>query len=235
MCPELEPKELQGGFAFFDAQMDDKALGLWAAEQAAQADVQIKHQTEVTLVSTRGELRTDKGTEQYEMIINVAGPWAESLLRQSQIESDHRLDLVRGSHLLLSRPIRHAFLVEVPGEDRFCFILPYYGATLLGTTEVRQEMDEPIQCSAAEQDYLLRVYNRYIRPPAEASDIRTRFAGLRPLIRSQKNPSSESREYAIERNGRIITVFGGKWTTAHALGEKVASYAEALERDSNRY
>jgi len=27
----------------------------------------------------------------------------------------------------------------------------------------------------------------------------------------------------IEQNGKIITVFGGKWTTSRALGEKLVS------------
>jgi len=38
--PSLNPRGLRGAYAFFDAQMDDRALGLWAAQQAAQAGVE---------------------------------------------------------------------------------------------------------------------------------------------------------------------------------------------------
>jgi glycerol-3-phosphate dehydrogenase len=41
-------------------------------------------------------------------------------------------------------------------------------------------------------------------------DIAGSFAGLRPLIRSNSNPSRATREYAIETQGRVITVFGGE-------------------------
>ena len=225
--PELNAEGLRGGFTFFDAQMDDHALGLWAADQAAQAGVRICTAHKVTSLSKDGELRVNGTSVRYEMLFNVAGPWSEELLQQSGIHSYHHLDLVRGSHLLLSRPTQHAYLVEVPNEERFCFILPYHGRTLLGTTEVRQTLGEPIECTPVEQSYLLRVYNRYMNPPASNKDIVSRFAGLRPLIRSGPNQSQSTREYVIERQGRVFTVFGGKWTTSRALGEKLASAAEA--------
>jgi glycerol-3-phosphate dehydrogenase len=120
--------------------------------------------------------------------------------------------------------------VEVPGEDRLCFILPYQGRILLGTTEVRQSLAEAIECTPSEQSYLLHVYNHYIRPHATEDDIAGSFAGLRPLIRSNANPSRATREYAIETHRRVITVFGGKWTTSRALGENVASAADVILR-----
>ena len=228
MCPELRREGLLGAFAFFDAQMDDRALGLWAAEQAEQAGVAIYTGTEVHKIGKDATLDVDGSTTAYDVIVNVAGPWAEALLNQSQIKHAHSLDLVRGSHLLLAQKARNAFLVEVPGEERFCFILPYQGQTLVGTTEVSQTLQDPIECSMEEQSYLLRVYNRYIQPPATAKDVARRFSGLRPLLCSHANHSRATREYAIEVQDRIVTVFGGKWTTARALAEKVAARAEAV-------
>lgn len=230
MCPELNPEGLLGGFAFFDAQMDDRTLGLWAAEQATRAGVRLQTETEVLSITETGGLLTKNGALQYDVLFNIAGPWAEELLQRSQISSNHHLELVRGSHLVLSRPANHAFLVEVPNEDRFCFILPYQGQTLLGTTEVRQSLHEPIACTGAEESYLLRVFNHYIHPTANRTEIVARFSGLRPLIRSNSRLSHITREYVIERQGRVFTVFGGKWTTSRALGMKVASQAESWLR-----
>jgi len=232
-CPELNSNELIGAFTFFDAQMDDRALGLWAASQAEQAGVNIKTGTDVSSITPEGDILAGEETLHYEMLLNVAGPWAEALLQRGAIPSTHKLDLVRGSHLVLSRPAQHGFLVEVPDEERFCFILPYQGQTLLGTTEVRQSLQDPIECSKDEESYLLRVYNHYIHPVAGEREIFSRFAGLRPLIRSHSNQSYTTREYVIERKGRVITVFGGKWTTARALGEKVALYAERASHHLN--
>lgn len=47
--------------------------------------------------------------------------------------------------------------------------------------------------------------------------------GLRPLIKSADNPNKATREYAIQQNQKLITVFGGKWTTARQLAKKVTS------------
>ena len=226
--PELNSTDLLGGFCFFDGQMDDHALGLWAAEMARRSGANISTHATVQAVSTRGTVNLNGSAFSYDVVINAAGPWAEALLSSSGIASSHHLDLVRGSHLLLSRSICHGLLVESPHEERFCFILPYKGKTLLGTTEVRQTLDDPIECTPEEQAYLLNIYNRYIRAQARESEIAGKFAGVRPLIRSSSNQSRATREYAIEIHGRLLTIFGGKWTTAHALGEKVASRAESL-------
>jgi glycerol-3-phosphate dehydrogenase len=41
------------------------------------------------------------------------------------------------------------------------------------------------------------------------------------LLRSAQDPSKATREYAIHRTGKLVTVLGGKWTTAMALADKV--------------
>ena len=230
--PDLNSADLLGGFAFFDAQMDDHALGLWAAEMARRSGTKITTCATVQTVSTTATVNLNGSTFSYDVVINAAGPWAEALLHQSGIASAHHLDLVRGSHLLLNRPVSHGLLVESPHEERFCFILPYKGKTLLGTTEVRQTLNDPIECTPEEQAYLLNIYNHYIRAHAAENEISGKFSGLRPLIRSSANQSRATREYAIEVHGRLLTIFGGKWTTAHALGEKVASKAESLANRS---
>jgi len=226
--PELRSDGLCGAFTFFDAQMDDYALGMWAAVEAARSGVKMHTGTPVRAISAGGEVCVDGSARKCDVVVNVAGPWAEELLKQSGISARHGLDLVRGSHLLLAIPSKHAFLVEVPEEERFCFLLPFHGDTLVGTTEVRQELDRPIRCSEEERSYLLSVYNRYLRPEATPTEIVRTFAGLRPLVRSHRLASRATREYAIERNGHTITVFGGKWTTARALAERVAAIAEQL-------
>lgn len=231
LLPELNSNDLLGGFTFFDAQMDDHALGLWAAQMARRSGVNINTFAKVEAVSADGKVKRHGSSFDYEVVINAAGPWAEELLTASGISPNHHLDLVRGSHLLLNRLATHSLLVESPEEERFCFILPYKGETLLGTTEVRQNLGDPIECSPEERTYLLSIYNRYIRSKVSTGDISSTFAGVRPLIRSNANQSRATREYAIETHGCLLTIFGGKWTTAHALGEKVAGTAESLVRN----
>ena len=229
--PHLNPKGLQGGYAFFDGQMDDHGLGLWVAEQARQAGARIHQHSAVQRIAPTGVLTLQDGRElPFERIANIAGPWALELLAQSGLQAEHRLDLVRCRHLVLAAPCPQAYLCEVPGERRIFFVLPWQGQTLLGTTEVRQGLDETIACSQAEEAYLLAAYQHYRTQQAPQPAISSRFAGLRPLIYSAADPSRATREYALERQGRILTVVGGKWTTSMALADKVAAQLALAHR-----
>lgn len=217
--PEFRHKQLRAVYSYWDGQMDDYQLGLWVADQVRESGGRIFEHTGIERVGVNGDVMTEFGDEQsFDRVINVAGPWAEHLLSQSGIRSDTHLDLLRGSHLLLDREIDRAFTLEVPGERRVIFVLPYQGKTLLGTTEVRQQLDEPVIVSEEERDYLLHVYQYYF-PNQELPEVLDSFAGVRPLLKSHSNPNKASREYAIERQGKLTTVFGGKWTTARALAE----------------
>jgi glycerol-3-phosphate dehydrogenase len=73
--------------------------------------------------------------------------------------------------------------------------------------------------SEEEKAYLLKAYRHYF-PDINPEVIET-FSGLRPLIHSAKDPNRATREYVLQRTGNLLNVFGGKWTTAMALAEKV--------------
>ena len=53
------------------------------------------------------------------------------------------------------------------------------------------------------------------------------FSGVRPLLKSAANPSNATREWAFERIGNVLHIYGGKWTTAQIQGE--AAVAELLK------
>ncbi|MBU1962818.1 MAG: FAD-dependent oxidoreductase [Gammaproteobacteria bacterium] len=216
----LNPEGLLGGFEFSDGQMDDRALGLWVAQQAGALGVCLEEQTEVLGVQADGTITTVEGTSRHDRVLNIAGPWAIALLDQSGIPIPYRLDLVRGSHLLLQQPCEQAYLLEAPKERRIFFVLPWKGGSLLGTTEVRQLLNEPITCTEEEEAYLLHAYRHYF--PASEPLVTERFAGLRPLLYSAQDPNKATREYAIHRTENLITVLGGKWTTAMALARTVS-------------
>lgn len=218
--PSLRSQDLVGGYEFSDAQMDDHALGLWVAEQARSVGVTIKERMQVHAVSTTGAVTVNGETLTYDRIINVAGPWAVELLEQSGLRSPFRLEAVRGSHLILATPCAQPYLLEVPGERRIFFALPWKGATLIGTTEVRQSLDEPIACSDVEQAYLLAAYRQYF--PNKHPMVTASFAGLRPLIHSSDDPNRMTREYAIHQAGQLVSVLGGKWTTALSLARRIS-------------
>lgn len=222
LAPALKADDLLGGFRYHDGQMDDQRLGLWVAEQCRQAGVEIKEGAAVAFVSPDGKLKLAKGAPTaFDQILNIAGPWAEKLLTDSGIKTRYRLDLVRGSHLVVGCSCPHALLLEVPGDKRVVFVLPWKGRSLVGTTEVRQTLEAPIACSDEEAAYLIRVYNHFHTEPIAPAEIFETFAGIRPLVKSASNPTHARRDYAFQQDGKLLTVFGGKWTTSLALAEKL--------------
>jgi glycerol-3-phosphate dehydrogenase len=152
------------------------------------------------------------------------------LLQRSNIDSRHALDLIRGSHLLVLPRHRCGLLVESPDDGRPCFILPYGKHTLVGTTEVRQGLDQPVECNDEERAYLSRLYNAFFDPPLGSGSIVSTFAGMRPLVASpESSVSAVTRESVIECQGRTLTIFGGKWTTSRELGLRVANAVRAWQ------
>lgn len=227
VSPHLTQRGLKGAYLFHDGQMDDYALGLWVASQCNLLGVTIIENCTVNAVSTSGALETTQGHFQFDLVVNVAGPWSAQLLDNSQIAHDTHITLVRGSHLILPAISKFGHMLEVPNEKRIVFALPYKHQTLFGTTEVSQSVTDPIVCSNAERDYLLNTYNSYFAPQITQKDIISEFAGARPIVSGTEGLSSLSREYKISVDDKLINVFGGKWTTARALAEQVLQRANA--------
>ncbi len=222
--PEFNKSNLSALYSYSDGQMDDRKLGLMLADELRSNGCRIIENSPVAKLDKDGSLQLESGEcHQFDKVINVAGPWAEVLLKRSNIDCENHLDLIRGSHIIIDRPLGSGFILEVPNEDRVFFVLPHNEKTLVGTTEVRQSIDEPIRASSEEIKYLLASYQHYFNNGVTESDIIGNYAGLRPLLISHKNPNKASREYVIEKSGKVISVFGGKWTTSRALGEKLVS------------
>ena len=220
--PGLKRDQLLGAYAYWDARMDDYQLGLWAAERARESGTRIHEWTPVLKVDpATGEVSTNGSEACYDRVVNVAGPWAERLLARSGVTSAYRLELIRGSHIVVPGKREQGCVLQVPGEKRILFVLPHGENTLLGTTEVSQADPDHCAPSNEEIDYLIANYNRCFSRGMSRQDIISSFAGIRPIVASKSDFSSASRESVIERQGRLINVFGGKWTTSRALAEAI--------------
>lgn len=226
--PKLKTENLKGGYEFSDGQMDDYALGMWIADQAKKEGAKLNEFTDISMIDCKGNIYSGDKQEWFDIIVNVAGPWTNDLLAKSNIESPYKMDIVRGSHLVIKGVCNQSYLLEMPKEKRVFFVLPWKGHTLIGTTEVRQDINEAIECSSSEKKYLLDAYSHYFKP-SRSPELIKHFAGARPLIFSKKNPTKTSREYAIQQNGRLINVFGGKWTTSLALARKVRAKVSRIQ------
>jgi glycerol-3-phosphate dehydrogenase len=81
--------------------------------------------------------------------------------------------------------------------------------------------------------FILRNASRYLARDPQRSDIRSIFAGQRPLVRPPRSDGSSTKQ--ISRNhevlisdGGLVTIVGGKWTTYRKMAEDALSHAALI-------
>ncbi|MBI2383593.1 MAG: glycerol-3-phosphate dehydrogenase/oxidase [Gammaproteobacteria bacterium] len=223
--PFLAPDGLRGGFRYGDCQEDDARLALTvvAAAQGAGAAVANRVAAESLIQDERGvhgaRLRDAETGGRFELraavTVTATGPWTGKLLGPLA----PRMKLVKGTHLVLPAiPDCHsAFLLTAPQDGRVFFVIPWYGRTLVGTTESEVPDADGVQPTEGEERYLLGAVNAWM--PAlgwTPGEVLGRFCGVRSLQAQQTdNLSAVTREFAIEqpRHGLVVPI-GGKYTTA---------------------
>jgi len=228
--PELDSSNLIGAWGYTDAIMDDRGLGLWAANQLQNRGVKFFTQTPVASMRSNGITLQSGEDRPYDAVVNAAGPWAADLISASNIKSKNNIGLmlVRGSHLIIKRNIEQA--VVLPHTDgRILFLLPWApGEAIFGTTEARQETPSSAEISAAERTELIDAYNKWFKDTLGPADILSEYSGLRPIVKQDGGTSGASREAVIGMSGGVVTIYGGKWTTSRQLGRKTADAVEYL-------
>ena len=229
--PGLDTSKFLGGWMYWDASMDDRRLGEWALSRLIDRGLRLKRE-EVTRVFGNGTVVTNSGEQTYDVIVNTAGPWAQTLLSHSGIPSEYGLNLIKGSHIICDRPWPHGLAIPHK-EGRLIFLLPWKSQLLIGTTESHQATTDQIEASKQEVEELLQAANHVLELPLSEKDIVSTFSGLRPVVKTlvtnaeNSSPngqamSSASRESTVETFERIVTLWGGKWTTARQQGLAVA-------------
>jgi glycerol-3-phosphate dehydrogenase len=166
-------------------------------------------------------------------VINCTGPWADRVCQRSSIRaSKPLLGGVRGSHIVLPRfsgsPNTAVYTEAVDGRP--VFVIPWNDQILVGTTEVSDTGDpDKAVPSADEISYLVRsVAQLFPKAKISTQTVKHAFAGVRPLpYSSEKRPSAVTRkhilhDHADEGAARMISVIGGKLTTASALARECA-------------
>lgn len=226
--PALNPASLKGAVSYCDVVMDDQGVASDLLLEAQALGVSIKAQTEVKSITEAGNVELESGKSMaFDTVINTAGPWVSQLLSASDLSSSYEIAYVQGSHLILDLDLANPLVFQNNADQRIIFAIPFGNETLLGTTEVMVDIDQPIECSQEEEDYLLEIATAQLSPRVGPLVVNSRFAGVRPIYKHKsehpKNMSKASRDSVIEQRGKLISVFGGKWTSASHLGDKVSA------------
>lgn len=176
-------------------------------------------------------------------VVNAAGPWVESLLRDSARDAAAplpvKLHLSKGVHLAVAHdrlPVRNMIMMTA-ADGRPVFAIPRGQVTYIGTTDTSYEGDPTVwpEVEAADIAYLLATANEHFNlPPLTNDDVLSTWAGLRPLVhQAGKAPKEMSRRDEIWRDRRMISIAGGKLTGFRKMAEEaMAAVAEVLDRDT---
>lgn len=240
--PLLADSPLLGGALYQDARGDDIGL-VWSNITAAgQLGVEVieERRASVSVESDGVTAQLPDGRQVHAAAMVLAlGPWTDEVRADIGLPD---LDLVggtKGIHITFAAgrfPLRHALALRHPDDRRvmFCVPEPEHHRVLVGTTDtVTDEPPDALTVPAEDVRYLLRAVTHLF--PALGlgeDDIVDRWAGVRPLLQQQGSASSRSREHLVLREGRVLTVAGGKLTTYRAMAEEaVDRVGEILGRE----
>jgi glycerol-3-phosphate dehydrogenase len=222
-------KKPGSGFVYSDCRVDDARLTILNAVDAAGSGAVIKTRTAMTSARREGDhwsvTLSDGAQVAARAIANAAGPWVSEAIGKTGINSANGIRLVKGSHIVLPKLFDgdQAYLLQQP-DMRVVFAVPYHnGTTMIGTTDIMVDRPEDATIDADEIAYLLNAANLYFRHQSATADIIDTWSGIRPLYNDGASAAQEvTRDYVLELDHEgppILSVFGGKITTARHLGE----------------
>lgn len=242
-----------GGVIYSDGQFDDARLNLLLARTAALLGAAVATRTRVVALQRdaagrlNGAVLQDAAggqrAIQAAVVLNAAGLGADAIRRLADADQPPCLAVSRGSHLVLAEalcPAGTGLLLPATEDGRVLFVLPWFGRTLVGTTDQACPPEQAEQPSAAEEAYLLRHLQRCF-PALTAPRVSSRWAGGRPLLRPQAAGGSAGgssrtagivREHAVDTLPcGLVSLMGGKWTTCRPMAlDALAAVAEQLGR-----
>lgn len=242
MLPDLSNDNLKGGVVYYDGQFDDSRLAINLAQTAIDygalvlnycgVEDFIKKDSRIVGIKVKDELSNHEYNIKGKVIINATGVFADALLQKAEGHSEHTIMPSQGVHLVLDKNLFNgisAMMIPKTDDGRVLFVIPWYDKLLVGTT------DTPVQKITLEPkplkeeiDFIIKHFNKYAETKIGYSDIRSVFAGLRPLanLGAEKKTSVISREHVIKVfPSGLVDIAGGKWTTYRKMAEQTINKA----------
>jgi glycerol-3-phosphate dehydrogenase len=240
LIPALAPREPREGYLFYDCQTDDVRLVLTILGEAERYGAVCVNGAEVTGLLDRDGLAggvacvdTETGSAfevEADNVINATGVWADRI-RPEEIHDEAEVPSIapsRGTHVTVSAellPVTRAACIVPAGEGRTIFALPWYGRTLMGTTDNDYSGDiAHVQPGADDIDYILDAANSFFATELGPGDLTGAFAGVRPLISTgdpRKSVDISRKAELYETSSGMLTITGGKLTTWRRMAKQV--------------
>ncbi len=237
--PSLRAVGLDSAYVYEDCRTDDARLVLTVLGEAVARGAAVANYTlaMAPLFDHRGVAGVVAGdrlsgrefTIRAPAVVLAGGVWAARLFAWDPLLPPLRLRPSKGVHLVLPgerlAPADLALYVPTGRDRRLVFVIPWYGRTLVGTTDTPYEGDLAApRCTADDLEYLLgALHYAFPTVSVEPADVLSVQAGLRPLIDTgARETTALSREDRVVASPTgIVAVAGGKLTAYREMAEKV--------------
>jgi glycerol-3-phosphate dehydrogenase len=245
LAPTLNAEGLRGGVLYYDGQFDDARLAIHLAQTSAHQGGILLNYCRVTGLLKDGEATRITGVQfrdewsgrPYEIrartVVNATGVFTDSILKMDDPGSEPIIAPSQGVHIMLDKdflPGEAAILVPHTDDGRVLFAVPWHDKIIIGTTDTPvNEINIEPRALPEEIDFILQQIGRYLKKVPTREDIRSVYAGLRPLVKSNHKKTAElARDHLIlvSETG-LITITGGKWTTYRRMAEDTVNTAIA--------
>lgn len=240
-APTLDPEGLKGGVIYHDGQFDDARLAINLAQTAVEFGAIVLNRFKVIgLLKTEGkivgvaakDMETGLTYEiQSKAVINATGVFSDSIQQLDEPGKESSISPSQGIHIVLDKeflPGSSAIMIPHTDDGRVLFAVPWHNKIIVGTTDtaVTTITEEP-KALPEEVEFILHHAARYLTKDPGYGDIRSVFAGLRPLVKSSAKKTAEvSRDHSILlATSGLISIVGGKWTTYRKMAEDVVNAA----------
>ncbi|GAB5518855.1 MAG: glycerol-3-phosphate dehydrogenase/oxidase [Rhodothermales bacterium] len=249
--PTIEPEGLRGGVIYYDGQFDDARLAINLAQTAADHGAALLTYAEVKGLTKHNEVVSgvivhdvENDTEheiQGRVIINATGVFTDRIRRMDDPTVRPMVQPSQGVHLVFDRsflPGDSAIMVPRTDDGRVLFAIPWHNRVVVGTTDtpVEAPLLEP-RAYPDEVAFILEHAARYLTKDPTKADIKSVFAGLRPLVSA--NPDGDtaaiSRDHTLHiAHTGLVTITGGKWTTYRQMAEETVDKAAVIAQLDER-
>ncbi len=243
LIPNVNQKDLRGGIIYHDGQFDDSRMAISLAQSIEDQSGKVINYMAVTNILKKNGLV--EGVEAQDVlsgksyslkskvIINATGVFSDEIAKMDQPKSEKKIRPSQGVHIVLEKEFlkgEHAIMIPQTSDGRVLFAVPWNNYVILGTTDVPVDntLDEPIP-KKEEINFILKNASNYMSKKPKLNDIKSVFAGLRPLA-AEENKSTKTKE--ISRHHKVtvstsglISILGGKWTTYRKIGEDTINTA----------
>lgn len=230
--PGLKTDGLQAVFQYWDGQTDDRLLTEAVVRAAQQIGATALSGWELISAQRSGEdylleLRNGAGERRQarcQCLINATGPWINDCAQRIDGAPQQNIELIRGSHIVLSPKLSQGILyLESPEDQRPLFVMPWGEYSLVGTTEqLHSHSADQVSASEEEIDYLLGAVAHYF--PTTTTTRLDAWAGLRVLPKAEGAANTRPRDTILlcddDQAPSVIGIYGGKLTAYRHTAER---------------